>query len=70
VSQTISINEIYGLGPIVAFLGYISTLVALLNLAPSRELDGLEAWKLIPVLTKKHIACKNSEKMKSYKVVK
>ena len=37
-SQTLSINEIYGLGPIVAFLGYISALVALVNLAPSREL--------------------------------
>lgn len=69
-SQTLSINEIYGLGPVVAFLGYISALVALVNLAPSRELDGLEAWKLIPVLVKEYMARKKSKRKKSYKVVK
>jgi Zn-dependent protease len=69
-SQTLSINEIYGFGPIVAFLGYISALVALVNLAPSRELDGYEAWKLIPVLVKEHIARKKNKRKKSYKVVK
>jgi Zn-dependent protease len=51
-AQTMGINEIYGVGPIVAFLGYISALIALINLAPSRLLDGSEAWKLIPVLVK------------------
>jgi membrane-associated protease RseP (regulator of RpoE activity) len=57
-SQFLRINEIYGMGPVVAFLGYISAFVALFNLAPSRELDGLEAWKLIPVLMKDYMARK------------
>ncbi|MEJ2693572.1 MAG: hypothetical protein P8166_11070 [Candidatus Thiodiazotropha sp.] len=69
-SQTLRINEIYGLGPVVAFLGYISAFIALVNLAPSRELDGFEAWKLFPVLVKDYMARKNSKRKKSFKVVK
>jgi Zn-dependent protease len=69
-SQILSINEIYGLGPVVAFLGYISVLIALVNLAPSRGLDGLEAWKLIPVLAKEHMTRRKSKRKKAFKVVK
>jgi len=43
-------SHVPGSGPIVAFLGYISALVALLNLAPSPGLDGSKAWKLIPIM--------------------
>ena len=35
---------------IISILGYLSLLVALMNLAPARGLDGALAWKLIPIL--------------------
>jgi Zn-dependent protease len=37
-------------GPLVAFLGYLGPLLALVNLAPSPSLDGSKAWPLIPML--------------------
>ena len=37
-------------GTLIAFLGYFSLLIALLNLAPARGLDGALAWPLIPML--------------------
>jgi len=37
-------------GALIAFLGYFSFLVALMNLAPARGLDGALAWRLIPIL--------------------
>jgi Zn-dependent protease len=69
-AQIFAINEIYGLGPVVGFLGYISAIIALVNLAPSRELDGLDAWKLLPVLMKEHMARTKAKKKKSFKIVK
>jgi Zn-dependent protease len=50
LAQSTSISEIAGLGPVVAFLGYISAFIALVNLAPSPALDGHKAWALIPIL--------------------
>lgn len=35
---------------VVAVLGYMSLLVALLNLAPARGLDGALAWRLLPII--------------------
>ncbi|MEL1265006.1 hypothetical protein [Pseudoxanthomonas putridarboris] len=35
------------LGPAIAFLGYFSLLIAALNLAPARGLDGHLAWRLL-----------------------
>ena len=35
-------------GPVVIFLGYVNLLIALINLAPSRLLDGGEAWRILP----------------------
>jgi Zn-dependent protease len=36
--------------PAVVFLGYLNLLMALVNLAPSPELDGGTAWRVIPML--------------------
>lgn len=38
------------MGPVVAFLGYISFIVALMNLAPVSLFDGGKAWRLIPII--------------------
>ena len=37
-------------GPVFIFLGMINLMVAAVNLAPSRELDGGIAWKVVPHL--------------------
>ncbi len=50
LAQTTSLSSLPGLGPIVALLGYISALVAVINLAPSAALDGGKAWTLLPIL--------------------
>ena len=34
-------------GPIIVFLGYINIMVAAINLAPSRGLDGAIAWRIL-----------------------
>ena len=36
-------------GPIIVFLGYINFMVAAINLAPSRGLDGAIAWRIVPL---------------------
>jgi len=41
------------LGPVVLILGYYSGIVVLLNLLPLKGLDGLHAWKIIPLLLKR-----------------
>ena len=69
-AQALKVNEVFGLGPVVAFLGYISALVALVNLAPGRGLDGFEAWRLIPVLVKEYRKKRTSEKKNPFKVIK
>jgi len=50
LAQTTSISSMPGLGPVIAFLGYLSALVAVVNLAPSAALDGGKAWALVPIL--------------------
>lgn len=50
LAQTTSISSIPGFGPVIAFLGYISALVAAFNLAPSAAFDGGKAWALVPIL--------------------
>jgi Zn-dependent protease len=37
-------------GPVVLILGYWSLILAVLNLVPSRGLDGQAAWRIIPLL--------------------
>ena len=37
-------------GPVVAFLGRVNLLVALINLAPAPGLDGHTAWRGVPLL--------------------
>ncbi|HTE16436.1 MAG TPA: hypothetical protein VK642_15290, partial [Burkholderiales bacterium] len=49
-SHVIPLASIPGLGPVVSLLGYMSAMVAAINLAPSRGLDGEKAWRLIPIL--------------------
>jgi Zn-dependent protease len=36
--------------PVVAFLGYVNLLMALVNLAPAEGLDGHTAWRALPLL--------------------
>lgn len=50
IAQLAPIAKIPGVGPVVSFLGYMSAMIAILNLAPSRGLDGQKAWRLIPIL--------------------
>jgi Zn-dependent protease len=64
-AQLFEINQITGIGPIVAFLGYISAMTVLINLAPSRPLDGAVAWKLVPILIRENT--KNKPKSKTKK---
>ena len=35
-------------GPVAIFLGFVNLIVAIINLAPSRELDGGVAWRIVP----------------------
>jgi Zn-dependent protease len=50
VSQAEAAEHVPGFGPVVAFLGYVSAMVAFVNLAPGRGLDGYKAWGLIPIV--------------------
>jgi Zn-dependent protease len=50
VAHMTSIARVPGLGPVISLLGYTSAMVAAINLAPIRGLDGEKAWRLIPVL--------------------
>lgn len=43
-------DAIEALKPIPVYLGFISVLIALLNLAPASFLDGGRAWRLLPML--------------------
>jgi Zn-dependent protease len=45
-----TVGESDAFGPLVAFLGYVGPLLALVNLAPSPHLDGSKAWQLIPIV--------------------
>ena len=74
LAQFANLSEIWGFGPIVAFLGYISVIVALTNLAPSPLFDGGKAWTLIPILLKARRTrtrkTKNKAKRSKFKIVK
>lgn len=50
LAQFKAIADITYLGPIIAFLGYVSLIIALFNLAPAQGLDGHMAWKIVPLL--------------------
>lgn len=52
LSQVTPIATLPYFGIIIAFLGYLNLLVALMNLAPARGLDGALAWRLIPILVR------------------
>lgn len=39
--------------PVIAFLGYVNILIALINLTPTEGLDGHIAWRVIPLLWKR-----------------
>lgn len=43
-------SHVYGLGPVLAFLGYVSAMMAVVNLTPHPTLDGGKAWSLFPML--------------------
>lgn len=44
------------LGPVVLILGYWSLVLVILNLIPSGRLDGVTAWRIIPMLRKRRNA--------------
>jgi len=44
--------------PVVLILGYGSLIVAVFNLAPARGLDGLKAWRILPLLRSRFAARK------------
>ena len=69
LSQFKVVSDISYLGPVYAFLGYLSVLVALVNLAPSQGLDGHIAWRIIP-LTYRKWRNKPKKKKKKFNVVK
>jgi Zn-dependent protease len=52
LSLTTPLDRLPLTGPIVVFLGYISVIVALFNLMPMMGLDGVKAWRLIPIQIK------------------
>ena len=61
LSMTTSLAQFDGFGPLVAFLGYISLMMALVNLIPVYVFDGVKAWAVIPLLRsrqKKPVASK------------
>lgn len=43
-------RDLYYFGPVVAFLGYVNLLMALVNLAPAEGFDGQRAWRALPLL--------------------
>lgn len=66
------ISKIYGLGPILTFLGYLNFIIALFNLVPIQGLDGEKIWKLLPTFIKtliKQRKLKQEHTQKSERVV-
>lgn len=58
-------------GPVLVFLGYLSPLVAVVNLAPGSDMDGTVAWPLIPMLWRDFQGRKKKpSKRAKFKVVK
>jgi Zn-dependent protease len=52
LNQTTSFSQLPLTGPIVVFLSYISVIIALFNLMPIMNLDGVKAWQLITLQLK------------------
>jgi membrane-associated protease RseP (regulator of RpoE activity) len=67
IAQLSDIEHIYGMGPIVAFLGYISFMVAIVNLAPSEGLDGAIAWKIVPYILQNRSKAERNIKKPQYR---
>ena len=55
---------------VVMFLGYFSALIALVNLLPSKGLDGATCWKALPIYFNKRNTRKSKKKGKKFKVIK
>jgi membrane-associated protease RseP (regulator of RpoE activity) len=55
---------------VIIFLGYFSAFIALLNLIPSRGLDGATCWKAIPIYLKERKRKKSSKAKKKFRVIK
>lgn len=63
------LNQLPLTGPIFMFLGYISLIVALFNLMPIMNLDGVKAWQLIPIQIK-YLRNKATAKKKTEDIVR
>jgi Zn-dependent protease len=50
ISALLGSRDLGYAAPLVAFLGYVNLLIALVNLAPAEGLDGHTAWRAIPLL--------------------
>jgi len=51
------------------FLGYISFLVGIINIAPMKGLDGYECWKAIPIYLSRRKKQRKTKKKNPFKVV-
>ena len=62
VAVVVGDRDLYYFGPVVAFLGYVNLLIALVNLAPSPGLDGAIAWRIVPLLLRRYRARRGTAK--------
>ena len=69
LNQTTPLAQLSFTGPIVAFLGFISLIFALVNLLPIRNLDGIKAWQLISIEIK-HFRNKAAAKKSAQDVIR
>ena len=58
------LTDVPGMAPVVTILGYLSVLIAVLNLMPKEPLDGAKAWSLFPILLAERRKPKKSSKVK------
>lgn len=69
LSLATPLNQLPLTGPIIVFLGYISVIIALFNLMPLMNLDGVKAWQLIPIEIK-YLRNKATAKKKTEDIVR
>jgi Zn-dependent protease len=50
IAAAIPGDDLGHFGPVVIFLGYVNLMIAAVNLAPSRDLDGGTAWRIVPLM--------------------
>ena len=62
LNTTTQLGSVPYFGTLIGLLGYFSLLVALMNLAPARGLDGALAWQLVPILIREARARFNKAK--------